>query len=72
LAADSSILSMADRLRKLVVFAPFVVFLYALIVKGAILDGPAGIYYALQRAVAEAILSIHLLHRRLFPESLEK
>lgn len=59
-------LGAADRLRKLAFVAPFAVFAYALFVKGTILDGRAGLYYALQRAVAEAILSLHLLHRVLF------
>lgn len=59
-------LTAPDRIRKLVFLAPFLVFFYALFVKGAILDGRAGLYYALQRSVAEMILSLHLMHRKLF------
>jgi len=34
-------------------------------VRGGILDGRAGLFYALQRATAEAILSLYLIERRL-------
>ena len=54
-------LGWADRLRKLIVIAPAAMFFYCLIVRGGILDGKAGFYYALQRTVAEAILSLYLL-----------
>ena len=54
-------LSNPDRLRRLIVVSPFVVFLYSLFVKGGVLDGRAGLYYALQRMLAETILSLRLL-----------
>ena len=60
-------LGWADRLRKLIVIAPAAMFLYCLVVRGGIFDGKAGLYYALQRTVAEAILSLYLLRRRLNP-----
>lgn len=44
---------------------PFAAFLYCLFVKRLILDGKAGLYYALQRMVAEAILSLMILEERL-------
>lgn len=50
-----------DRLRRTVVLAPAVVFLYCLFVKGGLLDGRRGFAYALQRAVAEVILSAFLV-----------
>jgi len=40
---------------------PVVVFFYCLFVKGLILNGRAGVFYALQRLVAEAALSLMLL-----------
>jgi hypothetical protein len=40
-------------------------FLYCLIAKGGVLDGRAGLYYALQRATAELILSLNLIDRAL-------
>lgn len=54
-------LGAADRLRCLVVAAPVVVFFYCLLAKGGWRDGRAGLFYALQRAVAEVILSAFLV-----------
>ncbi|MDQ6971939.1 MAG: hypothetical protein Q9M30_04755, partial [Mariprofundaceae bacterium] len=53
--------SWPDRLRKLVVLAPGLIFFYCLIVKGGIMDGKAGLLYALQRTLAEIILSLKIL-----------
>jgi glycosyltransferase involved in cell wall biosynthesis len=50
-----------DRIRRLVLVAPAAMFFYCLFVKGNILDGRAGLLYALQRTVAEAILAMHLV-----------
>ena len=50
-----------DRLRKMLFVAPWLAPLYALLAKGAIFDGRAGWHYALQRGVAEAILSMKLV-----------
>ena len=58
-------LSLPDRVRRMIVIAPAAMFLYCLIAKGGILDGRAGLYYALQRAAAELILSLTLLDRAL-------
>ena len=44
---------------------PIIVFLYCLIGKGLLLNGRAGIFYALQRMIAEATLSLMVLERRL-------
>jgi glycosyltransferase involved in cell wall biosynthesis len=54
-------LSFGDRLRKQKVIAPFVILLYCLILKGGILDGWAGWYYAWQRMLAEILLAIRLI-----------
>lgn len=54
-----------DRLRLMVVPAPFVALIYALIVRGCLLDGWPGWFYALQRMCAEVMLSLALLDRRL-------
>ena len=43
--------------------APFVVFFYCLFGKGLILNGRRGVFYALQRMVAEAVLSLITLER---------
>jgi glycosyltransferase involved in cell wall biosynthesis len=53
-------LGWADRLRKMRVVAPFAILFYCLFVKGAILDGRAGLYYAFQRTLSELLLSLYL------------
>lgn len=53
--------NLADRIRKMKLFAPFTVLLYCLVIKKGLLDGWPGWYYALQRMVAEIILSIRLI-----------
>ena len=58
-------LGWADRLRLLIVLAPPVMFLYVFVVRGGVLDGGAGLYYAGQRTVAEAILSLYLVQGKL-------
>ncbi len=54
-----------DRVRQWIVIAPPAMFVYCYLVRGGILDGRAGLLYALQRATAEAILSLFLVARRL-------
>jgi glycosyltransferase involved in cell wall biosynthesis len=44
---------------------PIAVFLYCLFGKGLIINGRAGLFYALQRMVAEAVLSLMVLEARL-------
>jgi hypothetical protein len=45
---------------------PWLVPLYCLFVRQGVLDGRAGLYYAMQRGIAEWMLSLSLLesHRR--------
>lgn len=45
--------------------APFLVFFYCLFGKGLIFNGRAGLFYALQRMVAEAALSLMVLEAKL-------
>ncbi len=52
-----------DKLRRMIFFAPIVVVLYCLLVKGMILDGFGGWFYVFQRWIAEALLSLCLLQR---------
>jgi glycosyltransferase involved in cell wall biosynthesis len=54
-----------DRLRKLPFVMPPLAFAYCLVAAGGILDGWPGIYYAGQRAAAEAILSLVLIERKI-------
>jgi hypothetical protein len=39
--------------------------IYVLFVKGCLLDGWAGWFYALQRCIAEAMLALAIIDRRL-------
>jgi glycosyltransferase involved in cell wall biosynthesis len=61
LATDPAELAFADRLRRWRIVVPPAMLVYCLIVRGGILDGWAGFYYAFQRAMAECMLS-HRLH----------
>jgi len=64
LETPSSDLNFADRLRRWILPAPFLAFFYTLFVKGLILDGWPGWYYALQRTLAEILLSLRLVETR--------
>jgi glycosyltransferase involved in cell wall biosynthesis len=65
LSAAPGSLDLADRVRRMKYVGPFAVFLYCLFGKGLILDGRAGIYYSLQRMLAEIMLSLYLIDRDL-------
>ena len=52
-----------DRLRRWIVVAPPAMFCYCYFLRGGILDGKAGLFYALQRAASELILSLFLVRR---------
>ena len=56
-------LETADKLRRVPLVAPFVVFWYCYIGKGLWLDGWLGLYYALQRMVAECVLALRLIEQ---------
>ena len=61
LETPKSELSFGDRIRRKQILAPFVILFYCLILNKGILDGWAGWYYALQRMLAEILLSIRLI-----------
>jgi hypothetical protein len=48
---------------------PFVIFFYCLFGKGLVFNGRAGIFYALQRMVAEAALALMVLEQKLRDQS---
>ncbi|BAU63911.1 glycosyl transferase family 2 [Stanieria sp. NIES-3757] len=56
-------LSVGDKIRRKKILAPFVILFYCLILKGGILDGWRGWYYAFQRTLAEILLSIRLIEK---------
>lgn len=57
-------LSWGDSIRKLKIVAPFIIFFYCLIIKGGILDGWRGWFYAFQRMFAELLLSLRLIEEK--------
>jgi hypothetical protein len=65
LSADQSALSAVDRIRKKSWPGPLLALPYVLFVKGCLLDGWAGWFYALQRLVAESMISIAVVNTRL-------
>ena len=60
----SSPLRRTDKIRLMAWPAPIGVFLYTLLVKGCVLDGWPGWYYALQRVIAEAMIALEIADRR--------
>jgi len=54
-------LAWGDRIRQQKLLAPFIILAYCLILKGGILDGWHGWYYAFQRTLAELVLSLQLI-----------
>lgn len=66
--ADPTTLRLQDKLRLKIIYAPLVTLFYTLFVRGVILDGWRGWYYAFQRTVAELMLSLRLLERKVTDE----
>ena len=58
-------LSLFDRVRDTMVLGPVAAFLYSYFYKLNVLDGKAGLYYSIQRTIAELILSACLIEDRL-------
>ena len=58
-------LSVADRTRRSMVFGPVLVFFYTLLARALVLNGWRGFFYVLQRTLAEILLALRLLERRL-------
>lgn len=65
LTAERGSLGWTDRIRQLRIVAPVAMLFYCLIVRGGILDGSAGFYYAFQRMLAELMLSLYLIEHDL-------
>jgi glycosyltransferase involved in cell wall biosynthesis len=65
--ADRSFRSLGwpDRLRRFIIIMPWLAPLYCLFLRLGVLDGYPGLYYALQRSIAESILALKLVHRYL-------
>jgi len=54
-----------DRMRKLMIVTPWLVPIYCLTVGRGYRDGWHGLFYAVQRGVAEAVLSLKLMEKKL-------
>lgn len=65
LSLPASALRLQDRIRRTMLLGPFFVLVYTLIARGTILDGWPGWYYTFQRVIAEVMLSLRLLEKRL-------
>jgi glycosyltransferase involved in cell wall biosynthesis len=65
LKARTKSLSRTDRLRRMGWPAPALVLAYLLVVKACLLDGWPGWFYALQRLLAESMIALELIDRRL-------
>ena len=65
LNADPAGLTVADRIRKQRLVAPLAMLVYCLVVRGGVLDGWPGLYYAFQRTFAELMLSLYLIEHDL-------
>jgi len=64
LASNPKALGVSDHIRLAAWPAPLAVFLYTLVIKGCLLDGWPGWYYALQRLLFETMLAVQLIERR--------
>jgi glycosyltransferase involved in cell wall biosynthesis len=64
-SSDRSVLSRTDRIRLAAWPAPLAVFVYTLLVKGCLLDGWAGWFYALQRVLSEILIALEIMNKRL-------
>jgi glycosyltransferase involved in cell wall biosynthesis len=64
LAQPNGALKRNARIRLMGWPAPIAVFLHALFIKGCLLDGWPGWYYALQRTVAEMLIALEIMERR--------
>jgi glycosyltransferase involved in cell wall biosynthesis len=65
LSSEPENLSWTDRVRRWRIVAPPAMLFYCLFIRGGILDGWAGFYYAFQRSLAELMLSLYLLEHDL-------
>ena len=65
LGADPKALGLRDRLRRTGFAGPPLVFVYTQLVARALLDGWPGWFYALQRTIAEAMIALEIVDRRL-------
>lgn len=61
---NQGINNLIDVIRKRTMLAPFLIFFHVMIFKGNILNGKRGLYYALQRVLAEIILTLKIYEEK--------
>jgi len=65
LNSDPKMLTRSDIIRRAAWPAPVLVTIYVLLIKGCLLDGWAGWFYTLQRLLAETMIALAVIERRL-------
>lgn len=65
LKTDPASMRYQDRLRLCILIAPTATLIYTLLIRGLFRDGWRGWYYTFQRTLAELLLSLHLLERKI-------
>ena len=65
LSSSRATLSMIDRVRLAAWPAPLAVLIYTMLIKGCLLDGWPGWFYVLQRVLAETLVCLEIVDRRL-------
>jgi hypothetical protein len=65
LDADPAALNRTGRIRRVAWPAPLAVFVYTLLFKGCLFDSWPGWFYVLQRVLAETIIALEIIDRRL-------
>jgi glycosyltransferase involved in cell wall biosynthesis len=65
LTTEWKALAWRDRIRRWHVVAPTAMLFHCLVIRGGMLDGWPGLYYAFQRSLAELMLSLRLLDNKL-------
>lgn len=68
---SDSELTLQDRIRKRIVFAPVLILVYTLLAQRLFMDGWRGWYYVMQRTLVELMLSVHLLDVKMQSERKE-
>ncbi len=57
--------SIQDKIRRTMILGPILVFFYTLLVRRSVLDGLHGWFYVFQRVLAEIMLSLRLLEKKI-------
>ena len=65
LNTDARVLSAWDRLRRMAWPAPILVLFYVFLIKGSLFEGWPGWFYTLERVLAECLIAVELIDRRL-------